>query len=95
LEWAGGRYKAANWICLGETQGRGKRDIHHHAALPRKLVWVYPLASRFRSVLLRSRLAALPLPKIGDGFTECLRSDGPTPGKPGGTARFEIGSNEK
>ena len=44
-------YKAANWTCLGETQGRGKRDIHHHAALPRKLVWVYPLASRFRSVL--------------------------------------------
>lgn len=44
-------YKAANWICLGETQGRGKRDIHHQARLPKKAVWVYPLAKNFRTVL--------------------------------------------
>ena len=44
-------YKAANWICLGETQGRGKRDIHHQARLPKKSVWVYPLAKNFRTVL--------------------------------------------
>jgi len=44
-------YQAANWICLGETQGRGKRDIHHQARLPKKSVWVYPLAKNFRSVL--------------------------------------------
>ena len=44
-------YKAANWICLGETRGRGKRDIHHQNALPRKLLWIYPLASDFRDIL--------------------------------------------
>jgi len=44
-------YKAANWICLGETQGRGKRDIYHQARLPKKSVWVYPLTKNFRTVL--------------------------------------------
>ena len=44
-------YKAANWICLGETQGRGKRDVHHQGALPRKLLCIYPLAADFRSIL--------------------------------------------
>ena len=44
-------YKAANWICLGETQGRGKRDVHHQHVLPRKLVWIYPLVSNSRDTL--------------------------------------------
>lgn len=44
-------YKAANWICLGETQGRGKRDIHHQGGLPRKFVWAYPLVTDFRTIL--------------------------------------------
>jgi len=37
-------YKAANWILLGETRGRGRMDRHHqaHGAAP-KLVYVYPL----------------------------------------------------
>jgi hypothetical protein len=44
-------YKAANWIHLGETQGRGKLEKDHKAILPRKSVWVYPLASQFRAAL--------------------------------------------
>lgn len=44
-------YKAANWICLGETQGRGKRDVNHQTHLPRKSVWVYPFAKDFRTAL--------------------------------------------
>ena len=38
-------YRAANWQCLGETQGRGRMDRQHvaHGAAP-KLVYVYPLA---------------------------------------------------
>jgi hypothetical protein len=47
-------YKAANWTCLGETQGRGKRDVHHQGALPRKLVWIYPLVPDPRAVLCAS-----------------------------------------
>ena len=48
---AGTSYKAANWLCLGETQGRGKLDRKHKAHLPRKSVWVYPLLRNFRRVL--------------------------------------------
>ncbi len=44
-------YRAANWQSLGETRGRGKLDRHHRAALPRKAVYVYPLAADFRAAL--------------------------------------------
>jgi hypothetical protein len=44
-------YKAANWTCLGLTQGRGKLDRYHRAQLPKKTIWVYPLMKNFRRVL--------------------------------------------
>ncbi|MDI6773542.1 MAG: DUF4338 domain-containing protein [bacterium] len=44
-------YQAANWTCLGETRGRGKRDVNHQALLPKKSVWVYPLIKDFRATL--------------------------------------------
>ncbi|MBI4875827.1 MAG: DUF4338 domain-containing protein [Acidobacteria bacterium] len=41
---AGTCYRAANWILLGETQGRGRMDRYHQAdGSARKLVFVYPL----------------------------------------------------
>jgi hypothetical protein len=48
---AGTCYRAANWQYLGETVGRGKCDRTHQAALPRKAVYVYPLAADFRAAL--------------------------------------------
>lgn len=45
---AGTRYKAANWLYLGDTQGRGKIDRLHRNAEPVKSIWVYPLARDFR-----------------------------------------------
>ena len=48
---AGTCYRAANWRYLGETQGRGKCDVTHRAALPRKAVYVYPLTADFRQAL--------------------------------------------
>ncbi len=44
-------YKAANWIHLGQTQGRGKLDVDRTARLPKKSVWVYPLLPDFRRTL--------------------------------------------
>ena len=44
-------YKAANWICVGETEGRGKHDLQHQRALARKLVWIYPLTPDPRHIL--------------------------------------------
>ena len=44
-------YKAANWIGLGETTGRGKDDMHHLANRPIKQVLGYPLVRDFRQRL--------------------------------------------
>jgi hypothetical protein len=41
-------YKAANWVHLGDTQGRGKLDQFHRNAQTVKSIWVYPLVSDFR-----------------------------------------------
>jgi len=47
----GTSYRAANWIAVGDTQGRGKTDRHHQHAKPIKTIWVYPLHPDFRTVL--------------------------------------------
>ncbi|MEW6747531.1 MAG: Druantia anti-phage system protein DruA [Planctomycetota bacterium] len=44
-------YRAANWIHLGLTQGRGKLDRYKRYALPIKAILVYPLTSDFRAKL--------------------------------------------
>jgi hypothetical protein len=44
-------YKAANWQRLGETTGRGKLEKTQTARLPKKAVWVFPLAQDFRHTL--------------------------------------------
>jgi hypothetical protein len=44
-------YKAANWIYLGDTTGRGKNDQTHKVNRSIKLVWGYPLGNRFRKQL--------------------------------------------
>jgi hypothetical protein len=44
-------YRAANWICLGMTTGRGKADQTHKANRSLKDVWVYPLCRDFRARL--------------------------------------------
>lgn len=44
-------YRAANWIRVGETTGRGKCDRDHRADLPVKDVFLYPLQSDFKHIL--------------------------------------------
>ena len=48
---AGICYKAANWIYVGQTQGRGKLDVNKQYLLPVKDIWVYPLDVSFREKL--------------------------------------------
>jgi len=49
----GTSYRAANWLHVGQTQGRGKLDQKHLHALPVKDVFLYPLHRRFRHLLCR------------------------------------------
>ena len=44
-------YKAANWVCVGQTRGRGRNDRACERAVPVKTVWMYPLRADFRAVL--------------------------------------------
>ena len=48
---AGTSYRAANWIRVGDTQGRGKTDRYHQHAKPIKTMWVYPLHRQYRALL--------------------------------------------
>ena len=46
-------YRAANWLKLGDTKGRGKLDIKNEYKLPIKSIYVYPL-HKHACQLLRS-----------------------------------------
>ncbi|HYN59747.1 MAG TPA: Druantia anti-phage system protein DruA [Rubrivivax sp.] len=46
-------YKAANWVHVGRTTGRGKKSAVHHQIIPIKDIWLYPLRRDFATVLCR------------------------------------------
>jgi len=48
---SGTAYRAANWIRLGQTQGRSKLEKQHCQIVPLKDIWVYPLHRNFRQIL--------------------------------------------
>ena len=48
---AGTCYRAANWICLGQTQGRGRQGPAGRLSTPIKDVYVWPLHRNFRAQL--------------------------------------------
>ena len=48
---SGASYRAANWIWVGQTTGRGKLDRTHEHALPVKDVYLHPLQRDYRSIL--------------------------------------------
>jgi hypothetical protein len=47
----GSCYRAANWICVGQTQGRTRQDRERRIQAPVKDIWVYPLQANFRKQL--------------------------------------------
>ena len=48
---AGTCFRAANWIGVGQTQGRGRQDREQKACLSKKDIYMYPLDSHFRAKL--------------------------------------------
>jgi hypothetical protein len=52
--YSGACYRAAQWTCLGQTRGRGKKGPHPQAGrtpVPVKHLWVCPLVRDFRRTL--------------------------------------------
>jgi hypothetical protein len=49
--YSGTCYQAANWICMGVTQGRGPMDRHTRYLSTLRAIYVYPLVAEFRAVL--------------------------------------------
>ncbi len=47
-------YRAANWVYVGPTQGRGKLDRHHHGLSTVKDIYLDPLYQGFRQALCAS-----------------------------------------
>jgi transposase len=47
----GSCYRAANWHYVGTTKGRGKKDRHNLAILPKKMILTYPLQKNFLALL--------------------------------------------
>lgn len=44
-------YKAANWVKVGQTKGRGKLGPSGKVSVPIKDIWLYPLTRKFRALL--------------------------------------------
>jgi hypothetical protein len=44
-------YQAANWTCVGQTQGRSRQDRARNLRVPVKDIYLYPLTPRFREEL--------------------------------------------
>jgi len=53
----GGCYRAANWLDLGETSGRGRMDkLHQHHGAQVKTVLIYPLVKKAATRLRQRRI---------------------------------------
>jgi hypothetical protein len=50
----GTAYRAANWLHVGQTQGRGKLNKAHIRLEPIKDIYLYPLTKRFRKTLCQT-----------------------------------------
>ena len=56
--YSGTCYRAANWIEIGKTKGRGRQDRFSQKALNTKAIYIYPVDPNFR------RQMGLPMPVV-------------------------------
>ncbi len=49
--YSGTCYRAANWLVVGKTKGRGRQDRYTESALTQKTIVMYPLETQFRNRL--------------------------------------------
>lgn len=63
-EYKGTCYRAANWIEIGQTTGRGRQDTFKKYEASVKSIWVYPLVRNWRQRLVE------PFPQPGETLDE-------------------------
>jgi Domain of unknown function (DUF4338)/Transposase DNA-binding/Transposase DDE domain len=64
----GTSYRAANWVAIGQTQGRGRQDREHQSAKSIKTIYVYELESDLRTRLGVAAPAGLVALEIAEGL---------------------------
>ncbi len=86
--YSGACYRAANWIAVGKTQGRGRQDRFNQSALPPKAIYIYPLEKDFRKRLGLSPNAGLGALDPADGLEAEHWAENEFGGAPLGDARL-------
>ncbi len=60
--------RAANFVCVGATKGRGRQDRYHRREKTGKTVWMYPLHRRWRRDLGVAEVERWPSLAPGEGL---------------------------
>mgnify|MGYP001767390363 CR=1 FL=1 len=85
---SGGCFRAANWILVGQTQGRGRQDRFNKWEKTVKDIYVYPLEKDFRDQLGLAKGAGLGPLAPGDGMDNDTWAEQEFAGAPLGDARL-------
>jgi hypothetical protein len=67
---SGSCYRAANWVRVGRTQGRGRQDRHWERAETVKDIYLYPLEKDLRLKLGLPQDSGLSALEVADGLGE-------------------------
>ena len=88
VHYSGACYRAANWIAVGQTRGRGRQDRFAESALSIKAIYMYPLQSDFRARMGLSADAGLGALDPADGLESDCWAENEFGGAPLGDARL-------
>ena len=86
----GASFKAANFVWVGQTAGRGRQDRDHARARPVKSVYMYELEPHWRRRLGVARVAAAPALAPADGLDSAAWTGNEFGGAPLGDQRLSV-----
>ena len=81
-------FKAANFVCVGHTSGRGRDDAHHARARSVKSVYIYELSAHWRRQLGVVRVNTTPSLGPGEGLDSARWAANELGGAPLGDKRL-------
>ena len=84
----GACFRAANFVRVGPTAGRGRCDRAHHSARTVKSVYLYELAAHWRRTLGVARVEAAPSRSPGEGLDSAQWAHNELGGAPLGDKRL-------